>query len=146
MNEDWNMALADTQRAHFEARLQEERARVLRALGRSIDELSEESDRERSGDLTALPSHPADQGTDTMQQELDASNAARMSRQLAEIDAALERLYRTPERFGICEDTGDDIPLERLEVIPWARTCDQAGVRPAAGGRPRGDLMGDAQS
>ena len=31
-----------------------------------------------------------------MQQELDASNATRVSRELAEIDAALERLYQTP--------------------------------------------------
>ena len=122
------MALTDAQRERLERRLQEERTRVQRLLGRSIGELSDESDRERSGDLTALPFHPADQGTDTMQQELDASNAARMSRQLAEIDAALERLYRHPEQFGICEDTGGDIPFERLDVIPWARTCDQAGA------------------
>jgi RNA polymerase-binding transcription factor DksA len=31
------------------------------------------------------------------------------------------------ERSGVCEDTGGDIPFERLDVIPWARTCDQAG-------------------
>lgn len=120
------MSLTDTQRHQIEQRLTEERSRVMRALGRSIDDLSDESDQERSGDLSNMPSHPADQGTDTMQQELDASNAARMSRQLGEIDAALERLYRNPERFGVCEDTGDDIPFERLDVIPWARTCDQA--------------------
>ena len=63
-----------------------------------------------------------------MQAELDASNVTRMSRQLAEINAALERLYRDPERFGICEDTGGNTPFERLDVIPWARTCDQAGA------------------
>jgi len=51
-----------------------------------------------------------------------------MSRELEEIDAALERLYRTPERFGICEETGRPIPFERLEIIPWARTCEQAGA------------------
>jgi RNA polymerase-binding transcription factor DksA len=122
------MALTEAQRGQLERQLQEERARIQRALDRSIDEYSNESERDRTGDLTALPFHVADQGTDTMQAELDASNATRMSRQLAEIDAALERLYRDPERFGICEDTGGDIPFERLEVIPWARTCGQAGV------------------
>ena len=122
------MALTDAQRRQLEQRLQEERARIQRALDRSIDEHSSESERARTGDLTALPFHVADQGTDTMQAELDASNATRMSRQLAEIDAALERLYRDPERFGICEDTGGDIPFERLDVIPWARTCDEAGA------------------
>ena len=59
------MALTDTQRRQLERRLQEERARVQRLLGRSIAELSDESDRDRSGDLTAVPLHPADQGTDT---------------------------------------------------------------------------------
>jgi RNA polymerase-binding transcription factor DksA len=61
-----------------------------------------------------------------MESELAASNATRESRELADIDAALERLHRTPERFGICEDPGRPIPFERLDVIPWARTCDQA--------------------
>lgn len=122
------MALTDAQREQMKRRLQEERARVQRLLGRSVAELSEDSHRDGTIDLTAVPLHPADQGTDAMQQELDASNAARMSRQLTEIDAALERLYRNPERFGICEDTGDEIPIERLDVIPWARTCDEAGA------------------
>ena len=60
-----------------------------------------------------------------MQTELDASMATRVSRELAEIDAALDRLYRNPERFGICEDTGRDIPFERLDAVPWARTCEE---------------------
>ena len=65
-----------------------------------------------------MPLHMADLGTDTMQQELDASNATRVSRELAEIDAALERLYQTPKKFGICEDTGKPIPLARLRSDP----------------------------
>jgi RNA polymerase-binding transcription factor DksA len=126
------MALTDAQRKRLERRLHEEGRRTRRLLERVTGELSDESDRDRSGDLAGMPSHPADQGTDTMQQELDASNAARMSRQLAEIDVALERLHRYPEQFGVCEDTGDAIPFARLEVIPWARTCDQANGQSGA--------------
>jgi RNA polymerase-binding transcription factor DksA len=70
----------------------------------------------------------ADRGTDTMQEEIEAANVTRESRELAEIDAALERLYTAPERFGTCEDTGREIPFARLDVIPWARTCSQAGA------------------
>jgi len=70
-----------------------------------------------------MPSHPADLGTDTMQAELDASNATRVSRELAEIDAAIERLHNTPSKYGVCEETGEDISFERLDLIPWARTC-----------------------
>lgn len=62
------------------AAAQEERARTQRALDRSIDEYSNESDRGHPGDLTAMPFHLADQGPDTMHAELDASNATRMSR------------------------------------------------------------------
>jgi DnaK suppressor protein len=118
------MSLTDVQRQHVERRLQEERARALRALNRSIDVHTDASEQARAGDATTAPLHMADLGTDTMQAELDASNATRVSRQLTEIDAALDRLYRAPEQFGICEDTGRDIPFERLDVIPWARTCE----------------------
>ena len=120
------MPFTDEQRQRLENRLQEERESVLRALDRSVDRRTEESPQDRAGDLTSLPFHLADVATDAMQEELAASNAARMTRQLAEIDAALERLYRKPEQFGICEETGEPIPFERLEIIPWARTCEQA--------------------
>ena len=122
------MALSDAQRRQLEQRLHEERTRTQRALGRTVDEFSSGSEQERSGDLTLMPFHSADEGTDSMQSELEASNATRMSNQLAEIDAALERLYRDPEQFGTCEQSGEPIPFERLDVVPWARTCEQAGA------------------
>ena len=117
------MALSDIQRKHLEHRLREERDRALQSLNRSVDESAEESEEDQAGNLSKMPTHQADLGTDTMQDELDASNATRISRELAEIDAALERLYSNPERFGICEKTGAAIPYARLEIIPWARTC-----------------------
>ena len=117
------MALSDTQRKHLEQRLREERDRALQSLNRSVDDSAEESEEDQAGNLSKMPTHQADLGTDTMQDELDASNATRISRELAEIDAALERLYREPARFGIDERTGREIPFSRLEVIPWARTA-----------------------
>jgi len=120
------MSLSKAKRRHLERRLLDERARALRILGGSVTEQASGDEQDRTGDLTSMPLHPADLGTDTMQQELDASNSTRISRELAEIDAALERLYQTPNKFGICEDTGRDIPYDRLEIIPWARTCEQA--------------------
>ena len=107
-------------------RLQEERARALAALNRSVAESSAETEEERSGDVSSMPTHQADLGTDTMQQELDASNETRMSRELADIGDAIERLVQTPEKFGMCQDTGEEIPFERLDIIPWARTCADA--------------------
>ena len=122
------MALTAPQRSQLERLLQDERTRALRALNRSVEQSAGDTEETRSGDVSSMPTHQADLGTDTMQEELDASNSTRISRELAEIDAALERLYRDPERFGICEDTGQAIPFARLEVIPWARTCGDAGA------------------
>jgi DnaK suppressor protein len=122
------VSLTNAQRTHLERRLRDERTRALRALNRSVAESSGETEEERSGDLSSMPTHQADLGTDTMQQELDASNDTRISRELADIDAALERLVSAPEKFGLCEDTGADIPFARLDIIPWARTCADAGA------------------
>ena len=124
------MPLTEKQRHHLARRLQEERTRALRTLNRSIGTHADGDEQDRSGDLSAMPSHPADLGTDTMQAELDASNATRLSRELAEIDAAIDRLHSTPEKYGVCEDTGADIPYERLDLIPWARSCGGTSAGP----------------
>ena len=116
------MSLSKEQLKHLEKRLKNERARLLESLNRSVAENSASTETEKSGDLTSIPLHMADIGTDTMQEELDASNDTRMSRELAEIDAALERIYQSPETFGISEATGAQIPFERLDEVPWART------------------------
>lgn len=117
------MSLTIQQRKHLEKRLKDERARALQLLNGIVADRSSSSEQEGAGDLTLMPFHPADLGTDTMDEELDESNATRASRELAQIDAALERLYKSPAQFGLCED-GREIPFERLDMIPWARTCD----------------------
>lgn len=119
------MALSAAQLKHFEKRLLEERATLQRELQRYTNAEAAEDEQEQSGDLTKMPFHPADLGTDTIDAEIQATNATRESAELAEIDAALERLYETPEKFGIDEITNKPIALERLEVIPWARTDTQ---------------------
>lgn len=116
------MALSAAQLKHFEQRLLQERAALQRELQRYSSAEAADDEQEQSGDLTKVPLHPADLGTDTIDAEIDASNATRESAELAEIDAALQRLYDTPQQFGIDERTKKSIPLERLEIIPWART------------------------
>jgi DnaK suppressor protein len=122
---DGTMALTGEQRHRMEERLLEERARVLGLL-RRFDDDSATSVTAASGDLSDYPFHLADHGTDSYDQEMDTVMAERASRELEEIDAALRRLYEAPDRFGICENTGEPIPLERLELVPWTRTCVEA--------------------
>ena len=117
------MSLTTEQRTHLEKRLLDERARAVKLVNRIVADRSGSSQQEESGDLTLMPLHPADLGTDTIDEELDESNATRASQELKEIDAALERLYKSPAQFGRCDD-GREIPFERLDIIPWARTCD----------------------
>ena len=118
------MPLTDKQLRHLELRLREERAQIVRILNRYHDEQSA-PERERAGDISTFPTHPADEGTDTYDAEVEGALAERATEELHEIDAALERLYHHPERFGVCERTGEPIPFARLDLIPWARTCDQ---------------------
>ena len=117
------VTLTREQLAHLGLRLHDERRRALRFLNNILGDRSRESWQQAAGDVSAMPSHPADVGTDTMDAELDASNATRASRELAEIDAALERLHDDPAHFGRCEETGVEILFARLAIIPWARTC-----------------------
>ena len=111
------------QRKQIEARLIEERDRTMKLLDRYADQHEAADEEDQAGDLSKMPLHMADQGTDTMQQELDAVMVDRESKTLAEIDAALERMYQHPETFGVCEQTGKPISFERLDIVPWARTC-----------------------
>lgn len=116
----------DAQRKRFEERLLAERARITGVLDRMNDTARSEEERDQAGDISAMPTHQADLGSDQQQRELETSVNQNEADTLAEIDSALERLYKTPERYGLDERTGKPIPLARLEVIPWAR-FDVAG-------------------
>ena len=109
--------LTDAQLNHIRERLLEERARALGDVNRSQADAAE-GERESTGDISG-----ADSGTENDHEELSATLAEREIGEVAEIDAALERLYKHPRDFGRCERTGKDIPLARLELVPWARTC-----------------------
>jgi DnaK suppressor protein len=120
------MGLTDDQRRHLERRLHEERERA-QTIVRRYDEQRSTSLSAADGDISNYPFHLADRGTDSFDQEMTAQLAERASRDLEEIDAALQRLYEIPERFGISETTGKPIPFERLDLIPWARTGAEPG-------------------
>jgi RNA polymerase-binding transcription factor DksA len=100
----------------LERRLLEERRRVLRALER-MGRLDAESGATEGG---RMPTHLAELGSETMQDTIDGVLSAHESRTLAEIDAALRRLYQHPDRFGLDEVTGEPIPFARLDILPWA--------------------------
>lgn len=112
----------ERQRAHLEKRLHQERERVLRALAK-FDENVKIAMQENDGDLTNYPFHLADEGTDTLEREKDFLLASKEGRQIYWIDDALRTLYKEPDRYGKCQDCGDEIGFERLDLVPWARLC-----------------------
>ena len=114
------MHLTETQREHLAGRLRDERERVLRALAQFGERsAAEERAVERHHpDVPVVVQHE----TDRYNRALDALELQRLTRELGEIEEAMKRLENEPERFGHDERTGEEIPFERLGVIPWART------------------------
>jgi RNA polymerase-binding transcription factor DksA len=128
------MALTAAQQKHLKRRLLEERERIVRALERYAVETHDTVEGE-SGDGSGTARFPmADMGSDTAHQEFDAANAARQTSELEEIDAALQRLYRQPDDYGRRERAGEPIPFERLDVVPWTRTCRSMATEPRRDG------------
>lgn len=84
-----------------------------------VSDLESEALLGRSGSLSALPQHIAEQGSETYEQSLSLNLAAEDRRLIREIDAALQRIDKGT--FGICEMTGKPINRERLEELPWTR-------------------------
>jgi DnaK suppressor protein len=113
--------LTDEQRGTVEARLLQERARALDALGH-LEDLSQDL-RDRAGELSLYDQHPADHASESGEREKQFLLASVEGRYLYEIDDALSRLYRDPEGFGRCDSCGADIEMERLDVVPETRLC-----------------------
>jgi len=72
-----------------------------------------------SGDLSSMPIHMADLGTDNFEQEFSLELMDGERRLLVEIEDALHRTETGT--YGICEGTGKAISKARLEAQPWAR-------------------------
>jgi len=76
---------------------------------------------EQEQDVTAPPSDEMDAARSLADVETHASLIERAEYRLKAIDAAFNRLERG--RYGLCEECGDEIPLKRLEILPFAAYC-----------------------
>jgi len=80
-----------------------------------------------SGDLSSMPIHMADLGTDNYEQEFALGLLDGERKLLQEISDALQRIEEGT--YGICEGTGRPIPKARLKANPWARYCVEYAKR-----------------
>ena len=103
----------DNERAR--QRLVEERERVERDLSRL--------GRQDAGEVSDQRS-PGDQGTDVFEEERDEGLAESLRETLAAIGRAEQRIEEGT--YGRSVESGQPIPDERLDAIPWAeRTTEE---------------------
>jgi len=76
---------------------------------------------EASGDLSSMPIHMADVGTDNYEQEFTLSMLQNEEETLDQIEAALERIEDTI--YGSCVECDGRITKTRLNAIPYTPFC-----------------------
>lgn len=113
--------LTAAEREHFKEMLLEKRKEIFQNMFEIEGEALKKSRLDATGDLSSMPIHMADLGTDNYEQEFALGLMDGERRLLTEIDGALVRLEEGT--YGICEGTGEPIPKARLEAQPWARYC-----------------------
>lgn len=91
-----------------------------RELLGDVHSMEEEALRSTSGsNLSNLPIHMADMGTDNYEQEFTLGLVEKDRQLLREINIALGKIR--DGTYGICEGTGKPITKARLEAKPWAK-------------------------
>jgi RNA polymerase-binding protein DksA len=69
----------------------------------------------------------ADTATDEFDHDLAISQLSAAQDALYEIEEALRHIR--DGTYGVCEETGKQIPAARLRAIPWARFCRETQAR-----------------
>lgn len=106
--------LGERELEHYKQLLLEKQKEVLADL-QSI----EQNMFQDGGEISSMPVHLADIGTDNFEQEFTLELMEEAKRTLHEIQQALNRIE--DGTFGICEGLGIPIEKERLDAIPWTR-------------------------
>lgn len=105
-----------------------------RELVGDMSSMEREALRSPASNLSNMPVHIADQGTDNYEQEFTLGLVEKDRNLLREINRALQKIQ--DGTYGICEGTGKPISKPRLEAQPWAkysieyaRELEKGGVR-----------------
>jgi DnaK suppressor protein len=121
-------------KAKARRRLEEERIR-LQGIRDGLQREQDEGSSETGGELSSFDQHPGDSGTETFEMEKNVSLMEQVDDELAEVEAATQRLERGT--YGTCQACGRPIGDARLEAMPATRFCveDQAKAERQAGYR-----------
>lgn len=105
----------------FKALLLDVRAQLTGNVSKMEDQALRMSRQNAAGDLSNMPIHMADIGSDNYEQEFTLDLIQNEEAEVREIDDALKRI--DAGTFGTCGTCGKRIPKERLRVIPYATLC-----------------------
>ena len=97
------------------------RARLRGDFNAMADHALKRTRSEESGDLSSMPIHMADLGTDNYEQEFTLSLMHNEELALEQVGEALERIEAG--NYGICMSCESKIPKTRLKVIPYTPFC-----------------------
>jgi DnaK suppressor protein len=96
-------------------------ARLRGDLDQMTDEALRRGQPDSSGNLSNVPLHMADVGTDNFDQEFTLGLIENEQVTLDQINSALARLMQG--KFGLCEECGLPIPKPRLQALPYTPYC-----------------------
>ncbi len=90
----------------------------MELVGR-VELTEKEALKSNDGNLSTMPLHMADIGTDTFEQDFALEFAQLDRNSVHEVDDALARIK--DRTYGLCLMSGQAIPKGRLDAKPWAR-------------------------
>jgi DnaK suppressor protein len=105
----------------FRAVLMAQRARLRGDLDQMTDEALRRSQPESSGNLSNVPLHMADVGTENYDQEFTLGLIENEQATLEQVQEALNRL--DAGSYGRCVECDDMISKPRLQALPYTRHC-----------------------
>ena len=117
-----------TEAAPYRQQLLTLRARLRGDVSALADSALRKTRSESSGDLSSMPIHMADVGTDNFEQEFTLSLMEHDGATLEQIEAALERIE--DGAYGVCIGCDAKIPKTRLNVLPYTPYCVKCAENP----------------
>ena len=105
----------------YKERLLALRSRLRGDVSAMADAALKKTRSESSGDLSSMPIHMADLGTDNFEQEFTLSLMESEEGTLDAIENSLERIEEGS--YGTCEECEGVISKTRLNAIPYTALC-----------------------
>lgn len=105
------MPLKKADIAKYKKRLEEIRDQM-------VHQVRETSEDVKSNETKGYSQHQADEGTDDFDRTITLELTNKEYDVLRQIDRALEKIE--DNTYGICDITGDEIPVKRLDALPYA--------------------------